>query len=239
MPRTVVFDFYGTLARSVSEVEHPRDFIARYGYELDRHAVERTVWAEDGVEHAEASQSREHYEQWRRDKLLAFLAESDVHPAEAEVIATEMRAQISLRHLEAYDEVPDVLRALRERGAQLVVCSNWDWDLVEALDAVGLADAFDVVVSSAWVGARKPHPRIYARTLGQAGTGATGTLFVGDTWVPDVEGPLAAGLRPVYLDREGSWPDPSAPADPGAVGAELGVTVARDLRVLLDLVRSD
>ena len=36
-------------------------------------------------------------------------------------------------------------------------------------------------------------------------------LFVGDTWGPDVEGPLAAGMTPAYLERDGHWPDATRP----------------------------
>ena len=102
--------------------------------------------------------------------------------------------------LEVYDEVPAVLTELRERGVHLAICSNWDWDLDPAIDEVGLADAVDTVMSSAWAGARKPHPRIFERTIEQVAghlgrdVAPAAILFVGDTWGPDVEGPLAAGI---------------------------------------------
>jgi putative hydrolase of the HAD superfamily len=112
-----------------------------------------------------------------------------------------------------------------------VICSNWDWDLREAVDEARLTDAVDVMVSSAWVGARKPHPRIYAQTLAEAGVGAAGTLFVGDTWGPDVAGPLAAGLSPLYLRRADHWPDGTCPHPDLAI---TGVPVIADLRGLVD-----
>jgi putative hydrolase of the HAD superfamily len=86
-------------------------------------------------------------------------------------------------------------------------------------------------VSSAWVGARKPHPRIYTHTLERLGIGAADAIFVGDTWNCDVAGPLAAGLRPVYLRRAHFGSDLTAPdhhAD--------DVVRAADLTVLLELV---
>ena len=135
--------------------------------------------------------------------------------------------------LEAYDEVPAVLTGLRERGLRLVVCSNWDWDLVEAVDEAGLGSYFGSLVSSAWVGARKPHPRIYTRALAEAGVAPNAALFVGDTWGPDVAGPREAGIRAAYLRRDGHWPDGTRPHDePAASGAR----VLADLAGLLDLV---
>ena len=112
-----------------------------------------------------------------------------------------------------------MLATLRERGLRLAICSNWDWDLTEAIGEVGLDGAFDVVVSSAWAGARKPHPRIFDATLAQLDEPSSGCLFVGDTWIPDVEGPCTVGLRSAYLERDGHWPDPGAPVDATARAA--------------------
>jgi putative hydrolase of the HAD superfamily len=87
-------------------------------------------------------------------------------------------------------------------------------------------------VSSAWAGARKPHPRIFEDTLGKLGVEPADCVFVGDTWGPDVAGPRAMGMTPVYLARDGHWPDPTAPRD---IEAE-GVVIAEDLRAVLEHV---
>ena len=60
-------------------------------------------------------------------------------------------------------------------------------------------------------------------------------LFVGDTWGPDVEGPLAAGITPAYLERPGHWPDATRPADISHVP----VARIRDLAGVVELVESD
>ena len=122
--------------------------------------------------------------------------------------------------------------ALRDQGLRLAICSNWDWDLTEAVDEVGLVDRVDVIVSSAWAGARKPHPRIFEHTLDKVGVAPGSVLFVGDTWGPDVVGPRGVGMTPVYLQREGHWPDDTAPAD----FASEDVTLAPDLHTLVTLV---
>jgi putative hydrolase of the HAD superfamily len=136
--------------------------------------------------------------------------------------------------MQAYDEVAGVLDELRAAGVPIVVCSNWDWDLREAVEAAGLTDRVDVMVSSAWAGARKPHPRIFRRTLEAARiTEGSGLVFVGDTWGPDVEGPLAMGMRPLYLRRLGHWPDATCPHDDPSVRPE--VSVIEDLRGVLEV----
>jgi putative hydrolase of the HAD superfamily len=148
------------------------------------------------------------------------------------MILEKLRAGSSQRVLEAYPEVPGTLRALRARGLQLAICSNWDWDLAEAVDDVGLTDLVDVQVSSAWAGARKPHPRIFRHTLEKLGVRASDALFVGDTWGPDVEGPRASGITPAYLSRDGHWPDPGAPDD----AERAGVAVIADLHGVVTLL---
>jgi putative hydrolase of the HAD superfamily len=224
--RAVLLDFYGTLARATAWISLG-DVMAEHGYELPGE-IHAGWWNEgfDGVEHLEHSESREHYQAWTRQRLLAMLAETDVHPGEYEMIVNKLRAGNETRVLEAYDEVPDALRRLRGRGLRLAVCSNWDWDLDAAIAEAGLADHFDVLVASAWAGARKPHPRIFEHTLAEVGAEAHECVFVGDTWGPDVEGPRAMGMRPVYLDRAGHWPDATAPDDPAADAA---VTILPDL----------
>ena len=229
--RAVLLDFYGTLAEATHWVSID-DVLADHGYELSRDALNRW-WNEgvDGVEHLEHSHSRDHYMAWQQERMLAMLAETDVHPGEYEVILRKLREGASERVLEAYSEVTEVLTELRRRGLRLAICSNWDWDLAEAVDDCGLTDLVDVQVSSAWAGARKPHPRIFRHALEKVGVSAADALFVGDTWGPDVEGPRAVGMAPVYLSREGHWPDPGVPDEP-----ETEVPVVRDLRGLLDIV---
>src|SRR3954466_5033094 len=211
--RAVLLDFYGTLARATHWVSFEQ-VLAERGHTLSPDAYER--WHNDGIdgiEHDEHSQSRDHYVAWQRARTLAVPPGPAVPRGEYEAILEQLRSGAASRVIEAYDEVPDVLAEVRARGLRIVICSNWDWDLREAVDEAGLTDAVDVTVSSAWVGARKPHPRIYAHTLHEAGVGAAGTLFVGDTWGPDVAGPLAAGLTPLYLRRVDHWPDGTCPHD--------------------------
>jgi putative hydrolase of the HAD superfamily len=232
MATGVLFDFYGTLARATQWASVDL-VLAERGYVLPDEVRDRW-WnsGADGIEHVEHSQSRDHYQAWQRQRLLGMLAETDVHPGEYEAILEQFRHGNATRVLEAYSEAPDVLRALRDRGLGVGVCSNWDWDLSEAMDEVGLTDLVEVVISSAWVGARKPHRRIFEQSLAKLGADASEVVFVGDTWGPDVVGPRAMGMTPVYLRRDGHWPDDTAPGT-----LDEGVVVAPDLTAVLDLIK--
>jgi putative hydrolase of the HAD superfamily len=228
----VLLDYYGTLAHATQWISAD-DVLAEHGYALPPETRDR--WFNDGIdgiEHFEHSVSRDHYMAWQRERLLGMLAETDVHPGEYEMILEKLRAGSSQRVLQTYPEVPDTLRRLRARGVRLAICSNWDWDLGEAVDEVGLTELVDVQVSSAWAGARKPHPLIFRHTLEKLGVGPDETVFVGDTWGPDVEGPRAVGMTPAYLARDDHWPDPGAPDDLSAGS----VAVLDDLTGVLALV---
>jgi len=227
----VVFDFYGTLGHATHWLSLDM-VLAEHGYTIPED-VRRRWWFEsehDGMTHVEHSTDEDAYTRWQRDRILGMLAESDVHPGEYETIVDRLRGGKSTRVLEPYPESAAVLAELRTRGLRLAVCSNWDWDLAEAVDEVGLTGATDVLVSSAWVGARKPHPLIFERTLAEIDTDPERTLFVGDTWGPDVVGPRALGMTPLYLLRVAHWPDPTAPDEPAAEAV-----CANDLTMVLEM----
>ena len=158
-----------------------------------------------------------------------MLTECGVPDTKHDAFIARVREISAHNRIDAYEEVEAVLADLRAQGIALAICSNWDWDLHEAIESAGLTGAVDVVVSSAWVGARKPHPRIYEHTLDQLGISPEDALFVGDTYTCDVDGPRAAGMRSVYLRRAHLGVDHTAPA-PEHVPDD--VHHARDLRAV-------
>ena len=197
----------------------------------------REIWWSgdvDGIEHGDESLSREHYVTWQRGRLLSMLGEADVHPGEHDAILAELQAGRDGHVLEPYPEAAAVLAELRAAGLRLAVCSNWDWDLEPAVTEAGLRDGVDLLVSSAWAGARKPHPKIFRITLEQLGVDADEAVFVGDTWGPDVEGPRAFGITPVYLERDGHWPDTDPPIARRRSTSTSGQS-ARDLNGVLEV----
>ncbi|MGQ0824990.1 MAG: HAD family hydrolase [Actinomycetota bacterium] len=230
----VVFDFYGTLAEATGSSPSWDEMFRDLGYEISEKARAR-LWNEgvDGAEHDEHSRSRAHYVAWQHDRVRRVIAESGVPPGNDDVLLSQILGWFGPERLQAYGDAAPVLRELRRRGFALAICSNWDWDLNDAVAAAGLGDLVDVMVSSAWVGARKPHPRIYAHVLARLEIEPHDILFVGDTWTCDVEGPHRAGMRPVYIRRAHLEIDATAPstADP------LAHRVARitDLEQLLAL----
>jgi putative hydrolase of the HAD superfamily len=84
-------------------------------------------------------------------------------------------------HLQPNDELIEYMRGLRARGYRLAICTNnvkeWEarWRSMLPVDEI-----FDVVVDSAFVGTRKPEPRIYEITLERLGVAPSAALMVDD-----------------------------------------------------------
>jgi putative hydrolase of the HAD superfamily len=84
-------------------------------------------------------------------------------------------------NLHPNDRVIEYMRQLKERGYKLAICTNnvreWEelWRAKLPVDEI-----FDVVVDSAFVGTRKPEPRIYEITLEALGVTAGAALFIDD-----------------------------------------------------------
>ena len=107
----------------------------------------------------------------------------------------------SARAWRVFPEAPEVLAALRERGAALAVVSNFDSRLPPLLEAMGLAAYFDAVVCSGQAGAAKPDRAIFGHALAALGVEAPEALHVGDSREADYDGARAAGIEALLLDR--------------------------------------
>jgi putative hydrolase of the HAD superfamily len=201
MVRAVFLDALGTLV----ELEPPwvslRD---RVPDEVSDERLEEAL-------RAEMAYYRDHAHEGRDETSLVDLRERC-----AAIVSEKLGIEIGVEQLvEAirFDAYPDVLPALselREGGRRLVAVSNWDCSLPAVLERCGLGELLDGAVSSAVAGARKPDPAIFGPALELAGCGPDEALHVGDTPEEDVAGALAAGIRPLLIDRTGNGGDISS-----------------------------
>jgi putative hydrolase of the HAD superfamily len=231
MSSAVLLDFYGTLAHATTWGPRLEDVLARRGFEIpdgvsvhDDHI--------DGREHIEHSVDADTYRAWEQARMRRFVEACGVGPDDADLLVDELYTATKSFQLQAYPEAPEVLSELRARKITIAVCSNWDWHLDRAMAQAGLDSLVDVMVTSAQAGARKPHRRIFDHTLDKCGiTDPTSVVFVGDSWGPDVEGPLTMGMRPVHIWRP-EW-DGEREAPPPITD---GVVRLPDLSGLVDLL---
>ena len=211
--RGVLLDALGTLL----ELEPPAPLLvaelAAQGVTVEEAAADRALRAEIGFfrAHHDMAGDRAGLAELRA-RCTEVLREA--LPEDARAAPDLQSALLGALRFRPFAEVPDVLRALRTRGARLVVVSNWDVSLHEALAATGLAPLVDGALSSAEVGAAKPDPLIFRRALDLAGTAPEDTSHVGDSVEFDVAGARAAGIAPVLVLRGGGDPPPGVEAIP-------------------------
>jgi 2-haloalkanoic acid dehalogenase type II len=114
-------------------------------------------------------------------------------------------------HADSWQPFPEVLGTLAElraRGVRMAVISNFVDTLGALCESHGLAPFFETIVCSVEVGAMKPDPRIFALTARRLGVDAKDVWYVGDNYWADVLGARAAGMTPVWLDRDGALARP-------------------------------
>jgi putative hydrolase of the HAD superfamily len=208
-PAAILFDFYNTLGvdRNPDDaVEAP--ILAEFGYQLDpaavraaRASVQEQMSAVEAIDHSAHSGSREDYNEYLRTLNTPWLEAAGVDPFHPGCFERLCDAWDDPSRICLFDDTLPALAELRERGYRLGLVSNWSWGLQDVLDCTGLASLLEVAVISARAGYRKPHAAIYRTALEALDLPARSVLFVGDDPLADVEGPLAAGLTPVHIDR--------------------------------------
>jgi putative hydrolase of the HAD superfamily len=96
-----------------------------------------------------------------------------------------------------YPQAQATLRQLSGKGYRLALISNATSDpLIQRLvDKGGFRKWLDMSLSSAGVGVRKPHPKIFEKVLDQWGLSPSQVAMVGDTLQFDILGAHTVGLR--------------------------------------------
>ena len=105
--------------------------------------------------------------------------------------------------LQFFPESIVVLTELKELGYKLVLITNGN----TRPERVGLANYFDGSVVAFDCGHRKPSPLIYRHAVNLMAIDATEWLHIGDDYLEDVEAAREAGMRSVWLQRNGTTGD--------------------------------
>ena len=208
----IVFDFYGTLVEeNGDEIRADQEIFRSYGYELSETMRRHWIDPVTSLEHVEVSSDRATYSEWQRGLWRRSLRESGIADDDLEPLVDHAVSRSREREFSAIPGTIETLRTIRNAGIRTAVCSNWGWDLTEAVDACGLTDLFEVIVTSAQAGYRKPHGGIFNTVLERLGLEAGAVLFVGDTWSADITGALSAGLRAAQIVRDDDRRDQVVP----------------------------
>ena len=168
--------------------------------------------------------------------LRTLLSEQGFPDLEDELLHRALRAMYTVSeaywHSEA-DAIP-TLEKLRRDGYQLGLISNAadDEDVQTLVDQANLRPYFDLILTSAAAGIRKPNPRIFNLALEKLGTPASRAAMIGDTLGADILGAQNAGVFSIWITSRADVAANQAHADtiqPQAVIGRLS-----DLPDLLD-----
>ena len=231
--RGVLFDFYGTLARAVSWGETHEEVFARRGLE-EAGGLWGSRWV-GGVGRRRAPRTL------GQPGRLPGMGTGALAVAGAGLRRRRRRAGgAGRRPLSGHQDVhPRRLPGGARRAGRAQARGDWWWRCARTGTGTSTWPSTRPVSPRPWTW-RSPRPgpapasptaRIFDHTLGRCGLEAGQALFAGDTWVPDVEGPLAAGMRPVHVWREDRADEPEPPP------LVDGVVRAADLSTILRCVR--
>ncbi|PWF48821.1 HAD family hydrolase [Massilia glaciei] len=150
---------------------------------------------------------------------LGALRRAGLHAAFAEAGEDGAKVEHAMSHFFAARNAvalyEDVLPALRAMGRRHLLGSvtNGNADL----HAIGLAHHFGVSVAASEFGRAKPDPAIFHAACAGLGVTPAEAVYVGDDLLLDVQGAQRAGLRAVWLNRNGGAAHPGHGVLPDAI----------------------
>jgi HAD superfamily hydrolase (TIGR01662 family) len=136
----------------------------------------------------------------------------------------EARFAISQSSWEVEEDALPTLRALQQMGYRLGIVSNAgdDADVQALVDKASVREFFEVIVTSAAQGIRKPNPRIFLDILARLGVEPGRAAMVGDTLGADILGARNAGITSVWITRRADVPANRAHQDTIQPDASIG-----------------
>ena len=188
-----VFDAYGTLLDFNSAVMHCADEIGDDAARLSE------IWRTKQLQYTWLrSLMGDHADFWQ---VTGEALDFSLAALKIDKPALRTRLMDLYRELDAFPEVPDTLRRLKEAGMRTAILSNGAPDMLDAAVAAnGLAPLLDDVQSVEDVGVFKPDPRVYQLSVDRLGVAADSICFMSSNgW--DAAGAGAFGFRVVWINR--------------------------------------
>jgi 2-haloacid dehalogenase len=190
-----VFDAYGTLFDVASAARRCDDVLGEHTDAL------AALWRDRQLQYSwlRAVQGR-HADFWQVTGDALDYAMDTLGLANAALRERLMGLYLTL---DAFPEVPGVLRRLRGAGLRTAILSNGSPAMLDAaVIGAGLEKLLDAVLSVEAVGVFKPHPKVYQLALDRLGVTARAVAFLSsNAW--DAHAASAFGMRVVWCNRYG------------------------------------
>jgi HAD superfamily hydrolase (TIGR01662 family) len=209
--RAVVFDLGDTLihlSRPWEDVfrdnlEAVYNYLATLGLKLDFQQFAETFMRQFNDASAKASL-------YKVEIPMREIIAKTLRKAKLEVLGVDIVQNAIMEfyrpEIEAWQLYPDTIRtleALRKQELRMGLISNTksDWFVGTLLEKLNLRQFFDVVITSAETGLRKPRADIFMKALGSLNIKASEAVFVGDSLNADILGARAVGIQSIHLIR--------------------------------------
>jgi 2-haloacid dehalogenase len=193
--RACVFDAYGTLFDYASAAARCRDVLG------DKFERLTALWRDKQLQYTwlRGLQGR-HADFWQVTGDALDFALETLGIADAALRERLMRLYLSL---DAFPEVPDMLRRLKAAGLRTAILSNGSPRMLSAaVENAKIADLLDAVLSVEEVGVYKPHPRVYGLAAEHFDLEPAAVSFQSsNAW--DAYAASAFGMRVVWCNRYG------------------------------------
>jgi 2-haloacid dehalogenase len=197
--KACVFDAYGTLFDFAAAARGCRDI---QGESIDKLTA---LWRDKQLQYTwlRALQGR-HADFWQvTGDALDFALET----LAIEKPGVRDRLMNLYLTLDAFPEVPDVLRRLKQTGLRTAILSNGSPKMLEAaVNAAGLNSLLDAVLSVEEVGIYKPHAKVYQLAVDRLSIPASAIAYQSsNAW--DAYAASTFGMQVVWCNRYGQRPE--------------------------------
>jgi len=187
----VVFDFFGTLTRSVQRGPQHAAIARALGADPEavRGVLDRTFRARAVGRYGDAAATL----RWVIEQAGGRPGQSAVSagvPARVDALKADTRLR---------EDAVSALAAIRRRGLRTAVVSDCTHELPAFLPGLPVAPLLDARVFSVELGVCKPDPRIYLAACDQLGVSPQECLYVGDGGSQELTGAEAVGMTAVRL----------------------------------------
>ncbi|MFI7541223.1 HAD family hydrolase [Actinoplanes sp. NPDC049599] len=189
--QAVVFDFFGTLTRSVRRGPQHADIARALGCDPDTvlSVLDRTFQdrARGRLGSAEATLRWVTEQAGGRPRTAQLQA---AVPARVDALKADTRLRA---------DAESVLRAVRRRGLRTALISDCTHELPAFLPGMPIAPLLDATVFSVEVGLCKPDPLIYLEASWRLRVAPENCLYIGDGGSRELTGAAAVGMTAVRL----------------------------------------
>ncbi len=195
MPEVYVFDAYGTLFDVHAAAARHSEALGPKWQQLS------DIWRTKQLEYTWIHAACGRHDTFRNVTVQGL----DYAIASVGGIADGLRDDLMTAYhtLDAYPEVPEVLAALKSKGAKLAILSNGDPDMLDAaVSSAGIGTMLDDVLSVEAVGIFKPSMKVYAMATERFGVKPGDISFQSSNrW--DIAGGNVFGFETTWINRSG------------------------------------